>query len=39
MERNGTLETEKYCHQNNLTNANTAQSINKSVESKTIDRC
>lgn len=39
MERNGTLETGKYCYQNDLTNANTAHGINKSVESKTIDRC
>lgn len=39
IERNGTLETGKYCYQNNLTNANTAPSINRSVESKSTDRC
>lgn len=39
MERNGTLETGKNCYQNNLTNANTAPSINRSVESKSTDRC
>lgn len=39
MERNGTLETGKNRYQNNLTNANTAPSTNRSVESKSTARC